>query len=258
MWCNTGDVPHFLQFNVPRISHTSLLPAVVENNAYTNLTRGDAQETGQLVKYGGLISFSMEAVVNNDVNSFNDQATSCGEAAMATLDTNVYSVLLANPTMGDGNSLFDAINHDNDGANALTAAGIDATRVAIGRQEDDNPGVPRKLGIRMPFILVPLELESQGKVLRSAEYTTQGGGEYNPVRDTFDVIATHQLTDATDWYGLARKGKTFRVFLLDGQLAPVVEQDEGWSVDAIHFKVRHVHDVVPQDWRGMVRNVVAG
>lgn len=254
-WCAVGSVPDFKQFGVPRISATSLLPTVAENAAYTNLTRVDEGEHGQAVKYGGLISYSWEAVVNNDLTSFADQAASCGEAAQATIDTEVYTLLLANPAMGDTVTLFHA-THGNSGTAALDLAGLIATRVAMGRQTDGNS---RDLGIRLAHLLVPLELQDTADDLANSEWLVDSGGSaqrINTVRNTFTVIPTHQLTDINNWYGLARRGQTFKVFFLNGQQAPSIEQETGWDTDAVHWKVRSVFDVVPQDWRGMYLNAV--
>jgi len=157
--------------------------------------------------------------------------------------------------MGDTVALF-AAGHNNTGTAALALAGLISTRVAMGRQTDENA---RKLGIRLSHVLVPLELEDAAINLSSSEYLVDVSGtaqRVNTVRNTFTPIATHLLTDVNDWYGLARSGQTFRVVFLNGVQAPTLEQEMGWDTDAMHWKVRIVFAVVPVDWRGMFRNVV--
>ena len=264
MWCDTGSTPDFKQFTVPRLSHTSKLPIVAENANYTNLTRTDAKESGQAQKRGGLISYSWEATVNNDVNSFADQMQSSGEAAQATLDKDVYDLLLLNqgvgvsgPVMGDGNQLFSAA-HSNIGTAALDLAGIIDARVKMGRQTDDNN---EEIGPRLSYVLVPLELEDTAMNLATSEFLVDVGGaaqRANTVRNTFEVVATHFLTDTTDWFGASRRGQHFRVFFLNGVQAPTLERESAWDTDAMHYKVRVVYDVVPRDWRGMIWQEVAG
>lgn len=260
-WINTGGAPDFKQFAVPRLSAIELMPTVAENAPYTDLTRTDAGEHGTLVKRGGVISYSWESVVNNDLNGFADTMAAVGESAQATVDTYAYTLLLSNagagPVMGDTNNLFDSINHGNQGTDALDKPGIVATRTRMRRQTDDNA---RAIAPNLAFVLVPVELEDQANELAGAEWLVAASGtaqQVNTVRNTFVPISTHQLTDVNDWYGLDRRGRTARAFFLDGIQAPMLERESGWDTDALHFKGRIVFDIVFQDWRGTQRNVVA-
>ena len=101
----------------------------------------------QAQKRGGLISYSWEAVINNDVNGFSDQMMSSGEAAQATLDNDVWALLLLNqivgasgPVMGDTNQLFSAA-HSNVIATALD---LDGMRPALLKRDPlkPEPGCP--------------------------------------------------------------------------------------------------------------------
>ena len=221
------------------------------------------------MKHGAILSLTWEATVNDDLGMFNRQAFRMGEAAARTVDEQVYATLLLNPgagpvmgpVMGDTNQLFSAAAHANQAANALDLDGIVATRVAIGRQTDENSVL---LGIRLSHILVPLELQDAAENLANSEYLPQqlgtagGSPRVNTVRSTFTVVATPRLTDVTDWFGLARSGQTMEVIFLNGQRTPALEADMGWSYDTLNWKVRHVFDILPLDWRGFYWNAVAG
>jgi hypothetical protein len=166
--------------------------------------------------------------------------------------------------MGDTNDLFDAANHSNTAALPFDLAGIVATRVAIGRQTDDNDVL---LGILMAHVLVPLELQDAATELAQADNLPiwndtgtaeiAGSIQHNTVRGTFNVVATPRLTDPADWYGLARAGQTFEVVFLNGQQAPTLEQEMGFSYDTLNWKVRSVFDILPVDWRGMYSQIQA-
>lgn len=256
-WCGVGSTPDFKQFSIPRLSQTSQLPVVAENAAYQNLTRVDEREYGTAVKKGGLISFSWESVVNNDVNSFADQMQSSGEAAQATLDTDAWTVLTtgqiagaSGPVMRDTNQLFSAA-HSNVITDALSLAGINAMRVLMGRQVDDNS---EAIAPRLTYVMVPLELEDTANDLAGSEFLVDAGGaaqRANTVRNSFEVVPTHQLSDITDWFGASRKGQHVNVYFLNGQQSPTLEQESGWDTDAVHYKVRIVYTAVPRDWRGL-------
>jgi hypothetical protein len=263
-WCSTGSAPDFKSFSIPRLSKFSSLPIVAENAQYQDGTLAEAGETGALVKYGALLSMSWESIVNDDTSAFARNASSMGQAAARTLDEDVYAVLTANtvaalsgPVMGDTNQLFDGPNHSNVGTAALNLAGIVATRVGIGRQTDENSV---SLGLNLNYVLVPLELADEAMNLNTSEYLVDVGGaaqRANTVRNTFEVVSTSRLTDVNNWYGLGSRGQTFEVMFLNGQQTPTLEAETGFSYDTMNWKVRHVFDVLPVDWRAMYWNVVA-
>jgi hypothetical protein len=263
-WCSTTQVPDFKQFTVPRLSQISDLPIVAENAAYQDLTQTDAKEAATLVKRGGLMSFSWEAIVNDDQRMFSRTAASMGEAAARTIDVNVYALLVLNqgvgvggPVMGDTNQLFGAL-HSNYFTAALDLAGIVATRTAMARQTDDNSIA---LGIDLRYIIVPEELRDTADNLAGSEYlpwteASPGAQRVNTVQSTFTVVPTIRLTDANDWFAAAANGGTIEVAFLTGNQSPMVFRDEGWDTDAMHWKIRHPSIAYAVDWRGLAWNEV--
>ena len=58
------------------------------------------------------------------------------------------------------------------------------------------------------------------------------------------------------WYVAAEQGSdTIEVAYLDGVDVPYLEQQEGWTVDGVSFKVRIDAGVAPLDYRGLARGV---
>ena len=265
-WCSSTTVPDFKQFTIPRLSQISDLPIVAENAAYTDLTQVDAKEAATLVKHGGLMSFSWEAIVNDDQRMFSRTSTSMGEAAARTVDVKAYAVLTANPgvgvqgiVMGDTNQLFDTTNHANADTGAdLNLAGIVSTRTAIARQTDDNG---EALGIELRHVIVPEELRDDADNLAGSEYVpwVEGGTpqttRINTVRSTFQVTATIRLA-AGQWYGASAMGGTVEVAFLNGNQSPAIMRDDGWDTDALHWKIRHPSVAYAVDWRGLYLNGV--
>ena len=260
-WASSREVPDFKQFTIPRLSAVDDLPVVNENAAYTNLSRAEGAEAATLVKHGGLFSLSWELWQNDDLQAFRDQAVALGAAAARTVDKKVYAVLTDNNNMGDGNPLFDAVNHSNTGTNALDTDGVIASRVAMNRQTDDQS---EEYYAELSYILVPVELRDKAEELAGAEWIPwpdSAGSEatrrLNTIRNTFVPVSTTRLTDATDWYA-ADRVNTVEVAFLQGNTQPALFREEGWDVDAVHWKIRHPSVAYPKNWRGLYRNVVAG
>lgn len=269
-WCGTRDVADFKAFTAPRLSQFSSLPVVAENAQLQNLTQADQKEGGQLVNYGGKHSLTWQAMLNDDLSAFGDQAMRLGEAANRTIDENVYALLVSNtgagPAMNDTNNLFDSANH----ANVITTGGapseaeVKAIQDLMGRQTDDNSIL---LGIMPQIAVVPhlLRNAAQKVAVSLTLPDSNGGDEPNAVANTFRVVGSARLTaeleaattlpaTAEAWYMTSRPGESIVVAFLNGQRRPLIRRDEGWSVLSAHWSVVMPHDVYATDWRGIVIN----
>jgi hypothetical protein len=160
--------------------------------------------------------------------------------------------------MGDGVQLFHATHKNLLAAAGITTAGIDAMRVAMATQAEG----AATLNIRLAKILVPVALEGTAKVVRDSEFDVGAGSKNNTipnsVRGTFEVISDARLdvASATAWYGTASSATndTVEVSYLDGNQAPTLEQQNGWSVDGVEFKVRMDAGVKALDYRTLAKN----
>ena len=79
----------------------------------------------------------------------------------------------------------------------------------------------------------------------------------NTIRGTFQVTATVRLTDTNDWFAASAAGGTIEVAFLRGNRNPMLERDQGWNTDALHFKIRHPSIAYAVDWRGLHLSKVA-
>jgi hypothetical protein len=72
------------------------------------------------------------------------------------------------------------------------------------------------------------------------------------------VIADSRLDSVspTEWFGAANGGihDTIEVAYLDGNSMPVLEEQDGWKVDGVEFKVRMDAGVSALDFRTMAKN----
>lgn len=239
------------------------LDKVADGAEYKYGTFGDRGETIVLATYGKLFSITRHAVINDDLDAFTKVPMKMGRSAIRTVGDLVYAVLTGTHLMSDGTTLFHA-NH----ANLLTAAGIttasvDAMRVAMGKQKLGGGA----LNIRLASLIVPLALEGTAKVVRDSEFAVGGSASTNnqtvpnSVRGTFEVVSDARLdtASATAWYGSANGSvnDTIEVAYLDGNKTPTLEQQNGWGVDGVDFKVRLDAGVKALAWQGLAKNAGA-
>ena len=151
----------------------------------------------------------------------------------------------------------------------ITMPGKSAKRlygsIAVMRLQEDANGDP--INVIPAYILVPAALEGAANraVLSSSSLfpvdqngmLNQNPGIINVVKDMAQVVVEPRLDKANnkEWYVTAAQGTdTIEVAYLDGMDVPYLEQQEGFTVDGIAWKVRIDAGVAALDYRGMVKS----
>lgn len=255
IWTQTSSAADFKTGSRVHLSQFNRLTLTAENTAYPAGEPDDEAEPFTVKKYGALFHVSIEALTNDDLSGLSRVPGMMGRAASATVGDVVYATITANPLMSDAVALF-AAGHNNlvTTGGAPTQARVNALRVAMALQTDNHATEPHTLGIRMRYVLVPLELENAARVV--VESTTnpvdnQAAGIINPLAvQNLMVIADHRLSDdsAVKWYGAADLGTT-EVIFLNGQSSPMVDNEPNFDRDGIMYRVRLFFTAIPVDWR---------
>lgn len=255
-WTSAGTLPDFKAARRVDLNTFPALPVVLEGAEYKYVTVGDRGETIQLATYGSLFSITRQAIINDDLDAFTRIPNKMGRAAIRTVGNLVYAILNSNPNMSDGVALFHA-DHDNLPTSAvLSTASVDAMGAAMATQTDGSGNV---LNIEMAYLLVPRALRGLALQVANSEFevgaTTKNNTTPNYMRGSFEVISDARLTGAA-WYGAANPNinDTIEVAYLDGNQSPTLEQQGGWTVDGVEFKVRMDAAVKPLDFRALAKN----
>jgi hypothetical protein len=160
--------------------------------------------------------------------------------------------------MGDGTALFHA-----DHGNLGTGGAISETTVAemiklMGVQKDVNG--KRRLNINPRYLIAPKALEGSAEIFFNSSMfvgANVAATRANPYAGTrFERVYDSRLDDddTAAWYVAAMKGKTVKVFFLNGNRTPYLETKQGWSIDGVEFKTRIDAGAKAVDWRGLGLN----
>lgn len=262
-FCKTGSVTDFRPHPRYRQGSFGVLSTVNEGAEFQNaaIPDGEKQSISAGTK-GRIVALTRQAIINDDMGAFNDIATRLGRAAALTIEVDVYALLVANPTMGDGVALFHA-NHGNIGTGAaLTVASIDADRVLMASQKD--PSLNEVLELRPAILVLPVGLGGEARVINQAQYDTDAIANKpmqkpNKVVGLYrDIVDTSRLTGTTRYsFADPSIAPVLEVVFLNGQQAPYMEMQQGWRIDGTKWKVRLDFGVGAVDWRGVVRNAGA-
>ncbi len=260
-WTSIGTLGDFKPGKRLDLNSFPALDKVAEGAEYKYAQVGERGETVQLATYGKLFSLTRQTIINDDLDAFSKIPMRMGRAAIRTIGDLVYAILTGNPAMSDGVALFHA-NHSNliGTGTVLSTASTDALRVAMAKQTAG--GGP--LNIRLAYLLTPVALEGAARVVSNSEFevgatsTTKNNTTPNSMRGMFEVISDARLDTAssTAWYGAANSSvtDTIEVSYLDGNQTPTLEQQGGWEVDGVDFKVRMDAGVAALDYRTLQKN----
>ena len=257
-WVAEGSVSDFKTHTAARPGEVDSLDEIYEDDEYKYGTRGEQQEQYKIATYGKLFGLSRQTIINDDLGALTDIPREFGEAASRTVGDVVYAVVTANSAMGDGTALFHA-NHTNlagSGA-AVSVTTIGAAEVAMGLQKDISG--KRRLNIKPVFFLCPLTQKPVAEQFFTTPVIgTQASPNVNNIYQGayFTRVYEPRLDDSstTAWYLAARKGKTVKVFFLNGNKAPFLDTKQGWNRDGVEFKVRIDCGAKAMSWKGLYKN----
>jgi HK97 family phage prohead protease len=262
-FCRVGTLSDFRPHYRYRPGSFGNLSTVAENGTYTYGTLPDAErESITGATKGKLLNLSRQMIINDDLGTFTDAARAMGRGAARTVEADVFTLLAANPTMGDTGALFNATVESTAGGHANlnasgaapTVAGFDAVRQAMGAHLD--VGGNDYVAARPAVWVGPLAHEGQANVVNESQYDIDQSNKtsYYPNKSRGmlrQIVGTPRLT-GNIWYVFADPNEepVIEVAFLDGEQAPYVEMQDGFEVDGVTWKVRLDYAVGAVGWRG--------
>jgi hypothetical protein len=211
--------------------------------------------TAQLAKYGRVIAFTREALINDDIGFFERIPAFFANAAAAMESEIVYGILTGNPPLADGQPLFSTAHN-----NLMTAAPITITSVNAARMAMVNQTAPdgQFLSLLPRFLICGPQQELSA--LQFLQPITIVGAAQNLILGAYQalqLIVEPRITDAS-WYLAASPDQidTIEYDYLDGAAGggPTLETREGWDIDGQEYRAREEFTAMPIDWRGLVKN----
>lgn len=262
-WCATGSVSDFKKQTIVRASETQDLDEIKEDDEYKYDKQSDSKEEFKIATYGKIYKISRQVIINDDLGAIIDIPKAHGQAAARKVGDLPYAVLTANAAMGDGVALFHA-THGNLGSAGVPSETTIAEMIKLMKLQKDIAG-KRRLNIRAQFFIAPATLEGSAEVFFTSNQFTGGSGTADSSRtnpyagNRFTRVYEPRLDDAstTAWYVAGSKGKTVKVFFLNGVQTPYMETREGWTVDGVECKVRIDAGAKAVDWKAMGKNAGA-
>lgn len=260
-WTKPGNLSDFRAAERTGVGPFDTFDKVEEDGEVTGGSMSDRKSSIQLDTYAKKIRFTRKLIINDDLGQLADSARKMGRAGRRTVGNAVTGILADNPSMYDGNNLFDSGNHNNSVSTALSFSALSAALTAMRTQQDDDGKT--NLNIVPSILLVPAALEADAEVLMNSELLPgSANNDRNTMRGRFTVIVDPKLDlhsgGASKWYllGAPMRYDGIEVGYLDGIAQPQIEQQDMWTVQGSEFMSFIDFGVAAHDWRPLYRGGV--
>ena len=266
-WARQGEsLPDFKQVSRAQIAGAPSLKRVLEGAEYEEGSIGDGAEKYAVQKYGRIVHVSWETIVNDDLGALTRVPFAFGASAADLESDLVYAILTANAAMADGVALFHS-THGNLGTATALAKALDDTATLDPIAEIRELMLLQKglegryITVRPKYLVVPPKLEQTALRICSAAFVAAKGIDINVLGSMLTPIVEPRLHDASDtaYYAIADSATvdTVEYAYLQGNEGVFTETQNGFEVDGLKVKCRHVFGAKAIDWRGMAKNVGA-
>lgn len=261
MWARRApNAPDFKNMSVVQLSGA---PDLLQTNEHGEFKYGkltDGAESYAVLTYGRIVSLTRQAIINDDLRSFERLVSAFGFAARRLENRTVYSQLTANANLGDGVALFHA-NHANLGTGAPSALQLSSLTTARTAMRLQKGLANEELNLAPTYMIVPAALEQTAYQLTSSNYVPAQQSNVNEFRTGGRTALTPVVepildaNSATAWYLAAQSSQvdTVEYCYLDGAEGPVIESDVGFETDGVSYKCRLDFAAKAIDFRGLYK-----
>ena len=230
----------FRPINVLRLGEAPSLLQVDEGAEVQSGTTTEKKESYAPVTFARTFSLSRQAIINDDLGAFSDQARRWGLAAAMCEADAIAALFLANSGNGanlsDGNPLYTSGrgNKSSGAGSILTGAAVGTGQQALRNAKGLDGKTPLNL---VPKFLLVGALNEQTAQQICAEIAPTKLADVNPFAGLLSPLVEPRFTDAS-WRLFADPAQlpALEIAYINGQEGPIVEQKEGWSSLGMEFR----------------------
>ena len=241
------------------ISRTSLgdaarLLEIQEGGETKQGTISEEAEKYFVKEYGRSIVFSRKMLINDDMDALSRMPEKFGLAARDLESQLIWDLLISNPLMADGKTLFHA-DHNNIGTGGVISVAAVGEMRANMRKQVGLDGL--RINVAPKNLFVPVALETVAEQF-TGQIVPDQAGSVNPHAGRLTPIGEPRLDDnsALAWYLMAEASRVDMIEMatLIGESGPMMDTDEDFDTKGLKMDVRYDLGVKIIDYRGFQRN----
>lgn len=268
-WCRRGSLSDFKATPRVQMSESGVLESVPEGAEFPQYSVSDTAENIQLGTYGKIFAITRQAIINDDMDAFGRIPTQHARAWARTINQLAVTHLLANPTMHDTGALYNATavttagghyNYDTSTTTVTTQATAEAVVRALFAFIRNQKDVDLKSYLQlMPAVVMTGPTLSRYFMQALFENNRSSAEAQVDIRrmgldlieepEIENSLITGYANHSTYMFCNPSDAAAIEVAFLNGNDAPTLEQEQGFSIDGIRLKVRGDVGVKAIDWR---------
>lgn len=227
------------------------LEKITEAGEITHTTISEGGETLKLATYARAINLSRELLVNDDVNLLGDLTAAFGRAAAQTEADILIALLTGNPTMADGDAVFDVDRGNIGTPGALSITTLSAARLAM-RKRTGRDGTTF-INVQPKFLVIPPELETTAEQLLT-EIAAATVDSVNPWTGKLVPLIEPRLPDGTFYlFADPAVAPAMQYAYLAGAEGVQVQRRDMWDQLGVGYRAWLDFGAGWLDWRGVQR-----
>ena len=247
------ELPDYKQVTRLQFGDAPSLEEVKEGGEYTFGKIGEAAESYKLAKHGKMIAITEETIVNDDLDAFTRIPAMFGSSAARLESKLVWDIFLNNPFMADGLGLFDSKHGNKANPSGINENGLNLARVSIRKQKTlDKSDV---LDLEPQYLIVGPDKETEAKKMLASQIRPTKSGDVNVFADSLELIVESRIS-GNKWFVACGPNQidTIELGYLSGLRGPQISTKEGFEVDGIMIKCKHIVAAKAIDYRGLYYN----
>ncbi len=247
------DLKDFKTTKLLRIGDFPTLQSYQEDGEIKAGTINEGREEVTLGSYGRILRLSRQAIVNDDLNAFDEVFGSIGFTIALFENATFFAMKgTTGPTLSDGKAVFHS-GHSNLAASgsAISVTSLGAARAAIRKQKNLDGNV-MNLNPSILFVGADKETEAQQQV---ASITPRNPDDVNPFSGKLSVVAEGSVSgNAWEVYADPAIAPVFVFGYLADSPGPRVLTDQPFNFDGMAWRVTLDFYAGAIDYRGAYRN----
>lgn len=258
-------LPNFQEHSVVSAGPYFGVEKVPEGGTYSYGTFGTLGLPIRIHKVGSIFSITRELLLSDHLGVLTRGGVLMGEAVRENQGDEVAELLVTNPTLKDGSPIFHTAR-----GNIATGASSNLSMAALKKALEYFQRIPFKSplegdntikyrSVRPEYLIVPVALEWLARELVEQPTYYDGANEKaNPLYNRLKVVVDGRLdaSSTTSWYIAAGKNRDgIAMATLNGVKTPYTEQQEGFEVDGIKYKIRYDFGVAAIEPRTLYKGV---
>lgn len=215
----------------------------------------------KLNTYAKSFSMTRQAFVNDDIGFLTRVPGLYAQAAKKTIDKQVYQILVNNPAIFDGKTLFHADHHNVMGSGAAPSQTVIQNMILQMQKQTDHFGEP--IYMTPSKIIVPVGWEfNLAVIFHTAQVVGSSNNDINPLYNyPLQIVQSPMLNalagaNACPWFMMADESSArgIQVDYLNGQETPTVRRMETVGQLGFTWDIWLDWGINVRDFRGLLKN----